>query len=401
VGDIHLANILGSVLGTVTISFVFLPLFGTELTLKILLLLGFAFLFLTPNAWKPVVAKPHVIARSDATKQSYLFIRRLLRFVPKGRGQARNDIIWIPALLLVMILILPWKGQFYKTLYEKATGQSAIVTESGDTVLALNVNPANQSATWLWIGGVQNSYFPSDGRYERSALTCAAASQPKRILVVGLGGGHTAYFMSQLPNVEEIVIVELMEELGVLLEEHVDIDRALFADPRVHYIVDDGRRYLYANPGETFDLISIDPLNSFTAGHNNLYSIEAMKLYQSHLTEKGVLCGWVNEEHILPNTAAQVFPHVEHFREFIVAGNQPIEYDRVYMENAAENYLSAEGVIPAYIADTLTPAKILHRHLRHREGILEQEKDAPVLTDMTPWLEYYLLRAPITAIIAK
>lgn len=363
VGDIHLANILGSVLGSIVISFVFLNYFGTEITLQILLLLSLTFLLLTPGALRVLNnQKPYLI---------------------------------LPAALVITILFLPQRGQFYKTLFERATQESVSVIESGDSVVALNINQKNQAPTWLWIGGVQNSYFPSDGRYERTAMTCAAASHPKRILIIGLGGGHTTYFATKLPNVKEIVVIELLPNIGPFVNAHVTRVQELFKDPRLKYIIDDGRRYLYAHPDEKFDMISIDPLNSFTAGHNNLYSAEAMALYQKHLTDNGVLCGWVNEEHILPNTAAHVFPVVEHFREFIVAGNHPLTFDRPYMDSIVKEYLNSTGIIPKSAADTMNPIKILHRHLRNHDQILAQEINTPILTDMNPWLEYYYFHAPI------
>ena len=43
IGDIHLANIIGAVFGSLTISFLLLPMIGSELTLKVLVLLSFVF----------------------------------------------------------------------------------------------------------------------------------------------------------------------------------------------------------------------------------------------------------------------------------------------------------------------------------------------------------------------
>ena len=38
-----------------------------------------------------------------------------------------------------------------------------------------------------------------------------------------------------------------MKGLDTLLSENIDFTRHVFNDPRVHYMVNDGRRYLYAN----------------------------------------------------------------------------------------------------------------------------------------------------------
>src|SRR3970282_291896 len=99
--------------------------------------------------------------------------------------------------------------------------------------------------------------------------------------------------------VDEIVVVELLGDIAPFLDKNLESAWVTLTDPRVTYIVDDGRRYLNAAPGETFDLIAIDPLREHTAGHNNLYSEEALKIYQSHLTPNGVLCAWMRDFNII------------------------------------------------------------------------------------------------------
>lgn len=363
VGDIHLANILGSVGGTLAASFAFLPLLGSEWTLK--LLAAFSLLF------------------------TALLIGQRIQ-------PAMKSLAGLPAGLVVILLLLPGRSQFYTKIYATATGLRTQVLESGDGVLALNFQPGSNYPARLWIGGVQNSYFPTDGRYERSVLTCAGATRPKRVLLIGLGGGNSAYFLSQLPGVNEVVIVELMQNLGSFLEQYVPVAQRLFASPNVTYHVDDGRRYLYANPNERFDLIYIDPLFSFTAGHNNLYSQQAMELYRSHLTAGGVFCGWIDEEHIIPKTAASVFPYLTHFKELVVGANQPYEFDRAYMQTAYSHYLSvSDGLLGSFAAETMDPSKALQRKRADGQGVLLSEKNTPILTDMNPLLEYYYFHAPI------
>ena len=265
----------------------------------------------------------------------------------------------------------------------------------GDGILAITFRGEKTDPADLWIAGIKNSFFPSDGEYERSALTCASAAHPKRILVIGLGGGNTANFITSLPDVEEVVIVELMEELGSFLNEYVPVAQSALNHPSVSYIVDDGRRYLYANPDEKFDMIFIDPLWSFTAGHNNLYSQEAIRLYQSHLSENGVFCAWVNESHFIPKTVATIFPYSDSFGNYLVNSNQPIVYDADYMSQVYNHYLETQSVyLDPSAVDTMNPDSILN-HSRHSQiKTLQVELDVPALTDLTPWLEYYYVCPP-------
>lgn len=361
VGDVHLANILGSVIGSLMISFVFLSWLGTELTLKVLALLSLVFIGLI---WDK---------RQTLQNKNYI----------------------LPVCLIVLALVAPRRGELYEKLYEAVANGSVVVRESSESVLALGFYSKPNTPAKLWIGGIQNSYFPSYGDYERSAFTCASASHPKKILIIGLGGSNTAYFLTQMPDVEEIVIVELMDDLGPLLDQYVPAAQKTLADPRVRYIADDGRRYLYAHPDETYDLIFIDPLNSFTAGHNNLYSREAMQLYQSHLSNSGIFCAWMNERHIIPKTAASVFPYMEQFRDWVAASNQKIEFDRAYMDSGLATYLeNSKGISSDASSIALEPDVIFEKYIGSRSCALEKEKDTSILTDARPYLEYYYFYPP-------
>lgn len=361
VGDIHLLNIIGSIFGSLFISFWMLPQMGSEWTYKTLGFLGLVF---------PIL---------------YLF----RKFKTTNRLKLDLASVSMIGTLILALLLLPGKGQFYDKLFQAGTGNQSILTETGDSVLTLTIDPETQIPNMLWIGGEINSLYPSDSTYESRALICAGASQPKRILVIGMGGGIAARFFQSIESAQEIVIVELMEGLDDLLSENIEFSRHVFNDPRVQYIVNDGRRYLYANPDEKFDLIFADPLRWHSAGHNNLHSVEMMRLYQSHLTENGVFCAYLDERHTIPLTAASVFPNVDQFDiQTMVASNQEIKYDLPYIQTVADQYFASTS-------NSLSPYRLFTNYVRDRNQILLEETETPVLTDLKPGLEYYFLNMPI------
>lgn len=376
VGDIHLANILGSVAGALVVSFLWLPAFGSEWTLRLLILCTLVF---------PIF---------------YFFNQT------ETRSARRRDfsLLSFSVLVLMGVILLPRRGEFYQRLYAVGTSQQAVISESGDSVLALTYEPEGaRQAGVFWIGGEVNSFFPPEGIYESRALACAGASKPERALIIGFGGGYSALFYQSIPEVKEIVIVELLGDIAPFLRDHLDSAQIILNDPRVTYLVDDGRRYLNAFPDEKFDLISIDPLRDHTAGHNNLYSEEALTIYRNHLTPSGVLCAWMDEFHVIPHTVAQVFPHLDQFEnEFMVAGNRPIAYDTDYMAHSAESYANLTEKL--YGADgriTLNARSTLDHFLRDQRQILTDEKNKQILRDMSPWLEYYLFVQPVREEIHK
>jgi SAM-dependent methyltransferase len=276
--------------------------------------------------------------------------------------------------------------------------QEAVISESGDSVLALTYAPGSDKQEGLfWIGGEVNSFFPPESIYETRALACAGASEPKRVLVIGFGGGYTTLFFKAIPSVDQIVVVELLGDIAPFLNENLESARVTLEDPRLIYIVDDGRRYLNASPAETFDLIAIDPLREHTAGHNNLYSEEAMQIYLKHLSPGGVLCAWMREDRLIPHTIVRVFPYADQFaNELVIASNAPISYNPDYMDGIASDYRTFVdqlyvGGLPAYPTTELALSGLI----ADQDGLLESEKNTPYLTDLKPWLEYYLFRKPI------
>ncbi|MFL7871058.1 MAG: fused MFS/spermidine synthase, partial [Anaerolineales bacterium] len=135
VGDIHLANILGSVTGTLVISFILLPAIGSEWTLKLLALLTASF-------------------------SAFYVLNRT------GKDNSRREMPHLAGfgfILLLGILLTPGKGQFYTHLYETGMQQEAVISESGDSVLALTYVPgSNDEKGLFWIGGEVNSFFPPE-----------------------------------------------------------------------------------------------------------------------------------------------------------------------------------------------------------------------------------------------
>jgi spermidine synthase len=216
-------------------------------------------------------------------------------------------------------------------------------------------------------------------------------------LIIGMGGGVAARFFQTIPDIQEIVIVELMTDLGDLLYDNVELTRPVFDDPRIRYIADDGRRYLYAHPNDKFDIIFADPLRWYSSGHNNLYSLEAMQLYQAHLTENGVFCAYVDQPHALPFTIAQVFPEADQFAfRTVIASNQQIQYNLTYMESIKQNYVTdMSNILKPGTEKKLSLKYLLSEFLRDREQIISDEKESPILSDLKPELEYYFFNPPI------
>ena len=140
-------------------------------------------------------------------------------------------------------------------------------------------------------------------------VALAAHPAPRRVLSIGLGDGHMAATAVQSRDVEELVIVELNGTLDHVVSR-TGQGKALLTSEKTSYVVDDGRRWLLANPAEKFDVIMMFPLHAAHAFSGALYSLEFFEILASHLTDGGILFLRTVDLYSTAKTLATVFPHV-------------------------------------------------------------------------------------------
>jgi hypothetical protein len=140
-------------------------------------------------------------------------------------------------------------------------------------------------------------------------VALAAHPAPRRVLSIGLGDGQMAATAVQSPVVNELVIVELNGSLGNVLKRTRQ-GQAVLESRKVNYIVDDGRRWLLANPQEKFDVIMMFPLHAAHAFSGALYSIEFLRILESHLHASGIVVLRTVDMFSTAKTIATVFSHV-------------------------------------------------------------------------------------------
>jgi len=123
-------------------------------------------------------------------------------------------------------------------------------------------------------------------------LPLAYHPESKSVLAICFGMGTTVRSFTAWP-LEKITVAELssgvVKSFGYF---HEDAERVR-ADPRVHIVVDDGRRFLNRT-SERFDIITIDPPPPVPAsGSGLLYSTQFISLVKSKLAPNGILAHWV------------------------------------------------------------------------------------------------------------
>lgn len=154
---------------------------------------------------------------------------------------------------------------------------------------------SNGALTFHVAGKIQASNVPRDMRLQRMLghLTTLTNSHPRSVLVIGCGAGVTAGAVSIDPRVERETVVEI--EPLVL-----DAARKYFGgpnfdvlrNPKVEVRIADGRHYL-ATTKESFDGITIDPLDPWVKGAAAFYTREFLEMLRQHLNPGGTVTLYV------------------------------------------------------------------------------------------------------------
>jgi spermidine synthase len=226
------------------------------------------------------------------------------------------------------------------------------------------------------------------------------APRTQRVLVVGLGPGQTASRFLQHP-IERLDCVEIERELIPLVHDH--FDSAWMSDPRVRFLVEDGRNFL-THTDQRYDVISIEIGQVFRPGLAGFYSEDFYRRARARLEADGVLAQFLPIGYFtLPQLRTvvrsflAVFPEAVLWynkSEFLLIGSnaERLRLTESRLALLATNEALREDLAFSYWGG---PAEWLNRRevflggfLLGPAGLAKLAADAPTYRDDRPWLEY-------------
>lgn len=335
------ANIAGSVVGTVLTGWVLMDALGTAGTLKVLAAFSSAF---------ALVGVGLLLGARDGSG-------RFSVRVSAAAGAA--------AVLLLVVVVSPDAT----TLWARLHGTPAdriIFGEDASGLSVLRVERSGpQPAATVFVNGLGQSTIPyGDVHTALGMLPAFIHPSPRDVAVIGLGSGDTVHGIAGRPEIQRIVSIEIIrpqldtlkrlatrQPYGGLLN--------LLNDPRIEYRSGDGRLHLMHSP-RAFDIIEADALRPTSAYSGNLYSREYFTLVRERLKPKGLAATWSPTARV-HNAFVSVFPHVVSVPGILIGSRDPIDIDRravaarladsAVREHYSRAGIDAEQLMSEYLAN--------------------------------------------------
>lgn len=307
VGALLLANITGSVAGTMVTGWLLLDILGTPATLKLLTAMSGGLALLA-------VARLGTDAR------------------PQPRRRSAVTALAVLGVIAALALIIPG-GALYWARLHGATADQIIVGEDGSSVSLIKIWQVGfEGQQVVYVNGLGQSTLPYGNIHTAlGAVPAFFHPAPRRAAVIGLGSGDTVHAVAGRPDIRNITAIEIVRpQLATLRELGRRVAYAglqsLLRDPRIEHVYGDGRIHLL-RANATYDIIEADALRPGSAYAGNLYSEEYFRLLRARLTLNGLAATWAPTARVR-DSFVRVFPHVVSVPGILIGSNAPIEADR-------------------------------------------------------------------------
>jgi spermidine synthase len=214
---------------------------------------------------------------------------------------------------------------------------------------------------------------------------------PRRALVVGLGGGVTAGAVVAHRRAT-IDVVELAGSVVAAAPFFAHVNGDVLRQPNVTLRVDDGRNYLRLT-SRRYDVLTADIIQPIHAGAGNLYSVEYFALARSVLQDGGLMLQWIGHRDVshyklIMRTFLQVFPHATLWADgsLMVGSLEPLRLSRSRYEQRLRDPEVLFGLSRVRL-DSFEA--LMRRYTAGPDEMLRFVGDGPILTDDRPLLEYH------------
>jgi ubiquinone/menaquinone biosynthesis C-methylase UbiE len=273
----------------------------------------------------------------------------------------------------------------------------------------------------LWGGGAYDGVFSIDLIKDRNFIQRAYAlslfhSEPKDILMIGIGSGSWAKVVAHHPQLEKLTIVEINPSYLELIKNSPKIS-SILDNPKVKIKIDDGRRWLKSNPEKKFDLIIMNTTFHWKNFASNVLSTEFLGIIRTHLKPGGMHFYNTTSSPEAQKTGAKFFPYAYRYINFLIASDTKIILNPERLKSVLTNYridgkpiLNLKNKIHfkrldevVSIVDNFKPEPLRWRvgSMESRESILNRTKNYKIITDDNMGSEWRHITKQLSRIFSR
>ena len=400
VGRAYAINTVGSIIGAVLTGFVLVVTLGTDLTLRLGVLVNVV----------GALALAGLAARGVA--EGSVAHRRLRAWVLGAGGLASAALVVALAAPRWSTRLIDLGPSIYARDRMDAHGVAAFLAHRGTRQLAYREGWNATVSVWeeasgrsLKVNGKADAsdYGDMDTQIIAGLAPVAARPDPKTAFLVGYGSGVTARVLSDIPGMQRVRVVEIEPAVLDMNRFFLHVNDTALARPNISAIADDARSALQLDPTR-YDIIVSEPSNPWLAGVATLYTVEFFRIARSRLAEGGVFCQWVQLYQVpVPVVAGvvrnvrEVFPHVHLWfgapgDVMVVASDRPLAYDPSWIARLV-GPTGALGELGREYLGVDRPEDYLGHFLLGEAGVAKLiERPAIVHRDDRPRLEFVAAR---------
>jgi len=172
----------------------------------------------------------------------------------------------------------------------------------------------------VYDGRINTSLTINSNGINRVYMLAALHPAPKQVLVIGVSAGSWTRVLSGFPGVERIDAIEINPGYFELIKNYPEVADIL-TDPKVHFFVDDGRRWLKRNPHRKYDLIVMNTTYHYRSYASLLLSAQFLQIVRHHMNSDAILSFNTTGSMDALKTASTVFNYAFLYGNFAVAAD--------------------------------------------------------------------------------
>ncbi|HKW53864.1 MAG TPA: fused MFS/spermidine synthase [Stellaceae bacterium] len=160
---------------------------------------------------------------------------------------------------------------------------------------------------------------------------------PENVLLISLATGAWEQVIASHPSVKHATIIEINPGYLQIIKKY-PVVASLLNNPKVEIIIDDGRRWLNRHPERKFDAIIQNTTWYYRPNATNLLSQEYLKLTAAHLREGGIIMYNTTGSQRVQRTGCMTFPSGYREINMLVVSPTPIKPDQQRLRDTLVAY---------------------------------------------------------------